>query len=341
MKIPPVSIIVANFNGEKYLSTCLNSIFDSLYPNFEVIIVDDGSSDRSVEIIKKFQKVDKRIVLLLNKKNIGAAARRNVALKKVKGDVIIFLDNDTEVTKNWITELIKPLLREKSVGAVQALLLDFNKRDQIQMAGGLLIPHTGWLAPFYHGESYKKVKNILSEREIVSISAALAVKKEVIDTIGGFDEEEARYTEDLDFCWRIWIAGYKIVLAPNAIVYHWTKSVKQRASAKASYKQIYFHLAKNSIRSIFKNYEFTNVLKYLPISILINIGRGLLFLFSQRRVDALVGSLEAIIWLFYNSSDTLKARGIVQASRKFGDKYLMRKIFTQESLIQVYNKHFR
>lgn len=69
MKIPPVSIIVANFSGEKYLSTCLNSIFDSLYINFEVIIVDDGSSDRSVGIIKKFQKVDKRIVLLLNTKN--------------------------------------------------------------------------------------------------------------------------------------------------------------------------------------------------------------------------------------------------------------------------------
>jgi GT2 family glycosyltransferase len=144
----------------------------------------------------------------------------------------------------------------------------------------------------------------------------------------------------LDLCWRIWIAGYKVVLSPQSVIFHYTKSVEERGEMKASYKQIYFHLAKNSFRSIIKNYEIGNVLKYLPVSIFINTGRGFFILFSKRKPDALVGSLEAIVWLFFNFSGTLKARTAVQVTRKFSDKYLMRNIFTTDNLIQVYNKYF-
>jgi GT2 family glycosyltransferase len=227
------------------------------------------------------------------------------------------------------------------MGASQAVILDFSNRDSIQMAGGLLIPQTGWLIPFNQWEKYSKIRPTLGERNIVAISAALAVKKEVIDKIGGFDEKEAIYTEDLDFCWRIWLAGYRIVLAPNSCVFHWTKSVDARSGMKASYKQIYFHLAKNSFRSIIKNYEVINILKYLPVSIFINIGRGFIFLLSKRKSDALAGSLESIMWLFSNLSDTIRKRREVQRERRFSDKFLMEKIFLNENLINVYNKHFK
>lgn len=336
-----ISLIIANYNGEKYLSTCLSSVFKTKFKNFELLIIDDGSIDKSIKTITSFQKKTNRINLIRNSKNLGAAASRNKAIKKAKGEILVFLDNDTGVTENWLGELIKPLLREKNIGATQALLLDFERRDQIQMAGGLLIPHTGWLIPFYQWESYQKIKDMIKEREIIGISAALAVKKEVIDTIGGFDEKEAQYTEDLDFCWRIWIAGYSIVLAPKSIVYHWTKSVEQRANMKASYKQIYFHLAKNSFRSIIKNYEFKNVLFYLPTSIVTNFFRAFLVLVRDKSLSALRATLRAIYWTIKNLEDALEERAAIQKARKVKDTYIMKRVFISENIFGIYNKYFR
>jgi GT2 family glycosyltransferase len=335
-----VSIITPNFNGEKYLKKLFDSVLSSSYKNFKFLIVDDGSNDNSMEIIKHYKKIDKRIKLFKNPNNIGAAASRNKAIKKAAGDIIVFLDNDTEVTDNWLGELIKPL-NKKGIGASQALLIDINDRDTIQMAGGKLIPQVAWLAPFFHRVSYKKNKKKLKQRGIVAISAALAVKREALDVVKGFDEMEAVTTEDLDFCWRIWLSGYRIVLAPKSIVYHWTKDITERENMKTKLEDQYFHLAKNSFRSIIKNYEITNLIKYLTLSIFINVGRGVYFLTVRRNKSSLMGSIKAIFWSIKHAANSFQERKAIQKSRKLEDKVLMDRVFDNRSLIQIYNSVFR
>lgn len=336
-----VSVIIANFNGESYLPTCLNSVLKNSYKNYELILVDDGSTDESVEIMKKYLKKDKRIKLLRNNQNLGAAASRNKAIKKAVGKYIVFLDNDTEVTRNWLKKIIEPLEKDSQIGGVQSLLLDFSSRDLIQTGGGLLIPYTGWLAPFYQGVKYEQIRNKITSKEIIAVSASLAVRKEVVNLISGFDEKEAVYTEDLDFCWRIWLAGYKIILFPDSIVYHLSKSVEKRAGMDATYQKIYFNLAKNSFRSILKNYNLLNVLKFLPSSLVVNLGRGLLVLYKRSQIDALSGSLKGIIWNILNISDTLKERSKIQRLRKVSDSFVLKHIGETGSLMDIYNKHFR
>lgn len=334
-----VSLIIPNFNGEKYLSVCLSSILKSSYKNFEILIIDDGSTDKSVRVIKSFQKKDKRVELIKNSINIGAAASRNKAVRKAKGEIVVFLDNDTEVKKDFLSQLIKPILKDKKVGATQALLLDFENRDIIQMAGGRLMRETGWLLSFNHKDNYKKVKNDLKEKEIVAISAAFAVRKEIFNKIGGFDEKEAVTTEDLDFCWRVWIAGYKILLAPKAIVYHYTKKVEERSYL--TYQKIYFHLAKNSFRSIIKNYEFKNVLRFLPWSIFINSARGLYIIFRDFSLSAIMGTVNALGWNIKFLNDTLRERKKVQSFRFLSDNFLFANIFDQRSFLQIYSEFFK
>lgn len=334
-----VSVVIANFNGEKYLDTCLRSLLKSSYQKIEVVIVDDGSSDQSENIIDKCRDEDKRVILLKNKDNLGAAASRNIAIREVKGEVVVFLDNDTEIEKNTIHELVKTV-GKKGIGASQALILDFKKRDSVQMAGGILIPQVGWIIPLYQGASYKKIKNDLKEKDIVAISAALAVEKEVLEKIKGFDPEEAVYTEDLDLSWRIWISGYRVVLSPKALVYHYTKSVKDRAGMKANYRQIYFHLAKNSMRSITKNFEFFNVVKYLPLSLVINLGRGLVFLISRKESAAFFGSMHALWWYLQHFMDTLSERRKVNAYRKFNDDKLIKLVFAEKNLVEIYRGYY-
>ena len=336
-----VSIIVANFNGENYLPTCLNSVLRNSYKDYELILVDDGSTDKSIEVIEGFLKKDKRIKLLRNHKNLGAAASRNRAIKKASGKYIVFLDNDTEVTYNWLVKIIEPLDKDSQIGGVQSLLLDFNNRDLIQTGGGLLIPHTGWLAPLYQWTKYKEMKDKITSKEIIAVSASLAVRKEIVDLISGFDEKEAVYTEDLDFCWRIWISGYKIILFPDSVAYHLSKSVEARAGMNATYQKIYFNLAKNSFRSILKNYSFLNILRFLPISLAVNLGRGLLVLSVRGQIDALNGAIQGLVWNIVNIADTLKERTKIQRYRKVSDSFILKQVGETGSLMDIYNKHFQ
>lgn len=335
-----ISIVIANYNGKNYLRTCLTSLLKSSISNFEIIVIDNNSTDSSLKIVNEFCRIDPRIKILKNKSNIGVPASRNIAIAQCKGEIIVLLDNDTEVKEDSLEQLIKPL-KKKEVGAAQALLIDFENRNFIQMAGGHLIPQAIWLMGFYERSKYTDIKPKLKESNIIAISAALAVKKEVLDKINNYDALLQNYTDDLDFSWRIWIAGYKVVLAPQAIVYHYTKSVQRRANIGTNKFDIYFHLAKNSLRSILKNYEISNVIKYLPISIFVNLSRAILVLIRRGDLSALFGTLYALWWFCINLPDSLSNRGRIQKGRKFNDEKILKEVFVKGSLLNIYNRNYR
>jgi len=184
------------------------------------------------------------------------------------------------------------------------------------------------------------LKDKLKESDIVAISASLAVKRSILDKIGGFDEKEAVTTEDLDLSWRIWIAGYRVLLSPKSIIYHHTKSVVSRKYMNTSYRKIYFHLAKNSFRSILKNYEIQNSLCFLILSLLINYTRAILVIPSSG-FSAIIATTQALIWNLYYLLDTLVERSKVQRTRVVSDKILFEKIFIRngfETLSSFYRR---
>lgn len=339
-KLPFISIVIANYNGERYLRTCLTSLLKSSIKKYEVIVIDNNSTDTSLEIVKEFQKKDSRIKILKNKVNVGVPASRNIAIAHCIGEIVVFLDNDTEVRINSLEQLIKPLSKS-DVGAAQALLIDFENRNFVQMAGGHLIPQAIWLWGFYERSKYSDIKSKLGATNIIAISAALAVKKQVLDKINGYDDLLNNYTDDLDFSWRIWIAGFKVVLAYKSIVYHYTKSVTRRANVGSNKFDIYFHMAKNSFRSILKNYETVNVIRYLPISIFVNLSRAVLVLLRRGDVSALSATILAIWWFFKNLPNSLQSRTNTQRTRKFSDREIMNKVFVSGSLLDIYNRNYR
>lgn len=331
IKKPLVSIIIANFNGEKYLSTCFNAVLATKYTPFEVLLVDDGSTDNSIRIIKRFVAKDKRVKLLRNGINIGAAASRNKAAKVANGEILVFLDNDTEVTPLWLSEMVRTLLKDKRIGGCQALLMDFEKRDTVQVAGTKLWAATGWGLPIGSGE---KNKGQFSEVNIVALSAALAVRKRVFEKVGGFDELEAVVTEDLDLSWRIWIAGYRIVLSPKAIVYHWTKPLKMRKNMNVNYRSIYTHLYKNSLISMLKNYQLMNLFIFLPIAVVINLLKAI-YSVHTKGLDPLKGFIDGNIYVFKYVKNIYQKRIYIQSVRKNDDKFLMVTILENPPLKKI------
>lgn len=331
MKNLKFSIIIANFNGEKYLQDCLPSVFKTNYSNFEVIIIEDGSTDRSLNIISSFQK-KYHFRLIQNKENMGLVKSRNQAIGRITGDILVFLDNDTKVDKNWLVGLEETFSSDKTIGAAQCKIFDFKKKNIIQEIGMKLIPYTCFGMPLGRGE--KDLGQFDKEEEIIALGAALAVKKEVAGAIDGFDEKLFHYTDDLDFSWRVWIAGLRVVLSPKAKVYHYTKI------HNPNYK-LYFHLSKNSIRMILKNYELSNMIKYLLFSLIFNIIGVFVVLFKQGSISAILGVLQGFAWNLFFLSDTLKERSKVQRLKKAADKDILDRIMISTNIFNIYKLYFK
>lgn len=330
MKNCKFSVIVASFNGEKYLEDCLSSVFKTKFSDFEVVVVDDGSSDKSLEIIKKFGKKNK-LKLIQNDRNIGLVLSRNKAIEAAKGEILVFLDNDTMVDKSWLNGLKEAFLQDNKIGAAQCKIFDFKKKSVIQEIGMKLVPFTGFGVPLGRGEKDQGQYNKFEQ--IIALGAALAVKKEIAKKIGGFDSKLFHYTDDLDFSWRVWIAGYRIVLAPNAKIYHHTKI------HQPNYK-LYYHLSKNSLRMILKNYEFLNVIKFFPIALFFNIIGVIYVLISRGSWDGVFGFVLGFFWNIVNWGNTLSERLLTQGLRKTKDSVILPKIMVPSDIFSIYKLYF-
>lgn len=331
-KNPFISIVIANYNGERYLRTCLTSLLKSSFiTDYEILVIDNNSTDDSLKIIREFQKKDSKIKVLKNKSNKGVPFSRNKAIKKAKGDILVFLDNDTKVDKDWLKGIIQTFSADVTIGALQCKIFDFKKTDLIQEIGMKLYPYTGFGTTLGRGE--KDHGQFDTPVEIIALGAALAVRKDVARRVGGFDLKLMHTTDDLDFSWRIWISGYRVMLSPNSMVYHYTKVHDHNY-------RMYLHLSKNSLRMITKNYELLNVIKFLPLSLAFNIVGGISVLLSRRSIAGILGVFLGIVWYFYNLPDTLKMRSKVQKLRKITDRELFDKIMISANIFNLLKIYF-
>lgn len=255
-------------------------------------------------------------------------------------ETFVFLDVDTEVDSNWLIELIKLLESDKSIGATTSKVLYMDDRGRIDHAGVFIIPYVGW-AIARGGDkeddgTYDFVENVCA------LSTALAVKRKVIARVGPFDPELAVYSEDLDFSWRIWLGGYKVMLASRSVVYHWKKPITMRERISGSKARVQFHLSKNSLRSMTKNYNAENLIKYLPWAITVILAHAFVLSISKKDPLILLESVEGILWNIRHIRSTLKERYKVQRlSRRVTDSYIIQKIMAKEPLsIHIYRRYF-
>jgi len=235
--LPFCSIVIANYNGKKVLSDCLRSIKNADYPKnrLEVIVADNNSTDGSVEFIKKNFKWVKVLKL---EKNYGNTESVNRAVKKTKGDYIINLDNDTEVSKEWLIELVGVAKSDKNIGICGSKI--FNQNPGIFVGEGSMsifgVPET------------RVRDNELKERFFVS-GCSMLVKKEVIRKLEYFfDPNYFAYFEDTDLCWRTRLLGYKVVFVPSSLVLH-----KKGITASKFGNLIKLYHYRNKILSFKKN----------------------------------------------------------------------------------------
>ena len=216
---PLVYIIILNWNGKELTLDCLKSLSLVKYQNYKILIVDNGSNDNSVDMIKsQYPNVE----ILQLEMNIGYAAGNNAGFDHIKNnnpDYIIFLNNDTTVDPNFIQRLVKPLMENSDIYQTVPKIFYADNPNTIWYAGGKV---NKWLGLVYHMGIRKEDSTSYNQSEYTDYATGccFCMRYDDYDKIGGFDTSFPMYGEDVDLSLRIRANGKKIYFVPHSIIWH-------------------------------------------------------------------------------------------------------------------------
>jgi GT2 family glycosyltransferase len=297
------------------------------YKNFEIIFVDNASRDGSVQWVRAHYPKTK---IYINKKNLGFAGANNVGFKKARGKYLLFLNNDTRVTKSFLSELVKVMVKDVNVAGVQSKILLMDTPDRHDSVGAYLTP-TGVL--YHYGFGKKDHKKYNKEIDLYTAKGAcMMFRRSVLNevSIRGniFDPDYFAYFEESDMCHRVWLAGYRIVYAYKSVIYH-----KMGATSSGMDNAfIQYHSFKNRIRTYLKNYGTLWAVLYIPVHIIFCHVYSLIAL--ARGKWALAWAIErAILWNLAKIKVTMQLRKKIQHHmRKVSDRFLANYIMRRPAL---------
>jgi GT2 family glycosyltransferase len=234
---PKIAIVILNWNGRKYLEQFLPSVTKTDYPNTEIIVVDNGSSDDSVSFVEKNYPALKIIRL---PGNYGFARGYNEALKQVAAEYYMLLNSDVEVSPGWLQPMISLMESDKTIAACQPKLLSYRNKKMFEYAGAA----GGWIDKFGYPFARGRVFDICEEDHgqyddaslIFWVSgAAMFIRSSVFHEVKGFDEYFFAHQEEIDLCWRVQLAGYKLSSCPQSVVYHVGGGTLPRGNTRKTY----------------------------------------------------------------------------------------------------------
>lgn len=244
------AVIILNWNGSKMLEKFLPSVTRYTTGDNEVIIADNGSTDNSIEFLKRHYP-SLRIIQL--DKNYGFAEGYNRAIAQVVADYYVLLNDDVEVTENWIEPVLQLMESDSKIGIAQPKLLMFDKRDTFEYAGaaGGYIDKYGY--PFCRGRVFSTVEKDQGQYDDVceifwASGAAMFVKANVWKELGGLDGDFFAHMEEIDFCWRAKNQGYKVMYCPEATVFHVGGGTLPKTNPRKTYLNF-----RNNMALLYKN----------------------------------------------------------------------------------------
>ena len=301
------------------MNQCVKSVLESDYSNFEVIFVDNASIDGSYESIVTQFGEDLRLHFVKNDENKGFAEGNNIGLDNAKGSYVTLLNNDTEVDKDWLSESIDVAESDEKIGVIQSKLFFWYNREVLESAGAFIDKcGYGFERGFVKDKNmYEKVDEIFYANGAAVTIKMQALKKMCLGKVELFDSDFFFAYEDVDLSWRMRLTGFKTVIAPCSIVYHRRSTTTSRKRGR-----LVFHHCKNRILTLVKNYSFLNLVKYLPLLIVLEVVRASSSLAGGQSESSLA-ILRAFLWNLTNFTRSWKKRLVVQyLVRRMPDRYV-------------------
>jgi GT2 family glycosyltransferase/glycosyltransferase involved in cell wall biosynthesis len=282
LQTPRVSVVVVNFNGKRHLEPCFSSLLHLDYPPecLELLLVDNGSTDGSLELIRRLFPTVK---IVENGENLGFARANNIGVRHASGELVATLNNDMRVDERWLRHMVAALDRERGVVCAGSAILSWDGRRVDFMGGRLNFTGHG-LQPDY-GAVYRPVGDERPRLTPFACGGAMLIDRQTYLAAGGFDEDYFAFFEDVDLGWRLWLMGYQVALVPAAVVYHRHHGTARRL---ATHKLAVLY-ERNALSTMIKNFDQQTLEKALPAALLLLMERGL----RQGKIDQSAFSLSS------------------------------------------------
>ena len=250
MPLPTVAIVILNWNGSALLQQFLPSVQATQYEAFKIVVIDNGSSDDSITFLRNTYPA---IQLICLSNNEGFARGYNLGLQQVEADFFLLLNSDVEVHPSFLGPMVSLLQQDQSIAACQPKILRLDQKDCFEYAGaaGGWIDRLGY--PFAKGRVFDHLEKDRGQYEhpepiFWASGAAMFIRATVFRELGGFDPSFFAHQEEIDLCWRIQSAGYRIFCCPQAIVWHKGGGTLPTGNAKKTflnYRNNHIMLLKN------------------------------------------------------------------------------------------------
>lgn len=311
---PTISVITVSLNGKKWLKQLFGSILASNYPGgkLEIIFVDNGSTDGSVEFVKDIFTNDARLKIIQNKANLGWSPANNQGMRIAKGEIIVCVSNDMIVETNWIKEIAKVMEADKHIGMVQCNSLSMWDRRT---------PDSGMNYLDRFGYSYSYASSKINYEVFFAEGMAFAIKREVINKVGMFDDYFFMEYDDMDLSWRVRLGGYKIFFVPTARVYH-----ARGGTVGATYFQRVNNVTwytRNHLATLIKNYQLKTLLRLSPIILIVEAIKIGYLAIVKKNLKLSYAAFKGILQVTKDLRIILQKRAQIQGIRTVSDQEIM------------------
>ena len=328
-----VSVIIPHYNGVELLRDCLTSLSETSYPNFEIVVVDNASTDESVSMVQQEFNGAEIVQLSSNK---GYAGGCNAGIRaSEKSDYVVLLNNDTAVEKNWLDYLVHTMDEDKTISACQPKILSAtnkNMYDYSGAAGGML---DRYAYPFARGRIIATIERDENQYDsgtelFWASGAACILRNSALKEVGLLDEIFFAHMEEIDLCWRMQLRGNKIVYVSESKVYHQSGATLSGDSFKKKYLN-----HRNSIIMMLKNYSLSNLVKLLPGRVIIDL-MAMAYSLIVLDINRFNGILAAFFWIVFHPVYILRERAKVQEIRLVSDREIRRNMFDGSIALSYY-----
>jgi N-acetylglucosaminyl-diphospho-decaprenol L-rhamnosyltransferase len=304
---PPVTIAIINYNGGPFLRELLDSLASQTFRRFQCLLIDNGSRDGSPALA---QSIAPWVEILPAGANLGFSRAGNLAARHSRSPYLVLLNTDIKAEPGWLAALLGVIGSHPGAAAVSSKMMLYDRPRILNGVGGCMnrLGYT-WDRGMFEEDrgQYDRISEIL----FASAAAALFDRERFLE-VGGFDERFFMYHEDVDLCWRLWLRGYEVLSAPDAVVHHHFGATTRHSRSLEWRERLG---ERNSIRSMLKNYEAANAIRAWG---------SLLFLRQSPRRK--LAQLRNFAWNCGVIAETMRLRRTVQKSRVRSDREMSRLI---------------
>ena len=328
-----VSIIIPHYNNQDILISCIDSLQKLDYVNYEIIVVNNNSTDGSIEYVKNNYQ---DIIIVSAKKNLGYAGGCNLGAQQANGEYLLFLNNDTIHEKNFLDILVSRLDDNRDIASIQPKILNIKNKNYFDYAGAAGGYLDYLVFPFTRGRIFNTIEKDTGQYDDFSkifwaSGAGFITRKNVFNKINGFDNSLFAHMEEIDYHWKSYLMGFEVWVEPKSIIYH---HGGKTLSYMSSIKTYLNH--RNSLILLLSNYHLGLSIYLFLIRFFLEILSSIKELCSLR-ISHFIAHYKSLLWVLFNIKVIKRKRKEIAKIRIKSDIELMNdKVILNKSIVKIY-----